>query len=518
MAASAPGRTIGALIAWLPIALAALFAGIAQGASLSPEPPRQAVVVDAVEVTGRSIHLGPDGDLAAALTEAERGDEIVLTPGAVYRGPFVLPAKPGDGWITIRSAATDALLPGERVGAADAARLAVLEAGSGHAAVVSAAHGASGYRLVGLEIRPIAGEFLYNIVAFGRGDETEAELPSQLVLDRSWVHGDPEVGARRGVALNSLHSAVVDSTISDIKEVGADSQAIGGWNGPGPYRIANNMLEGAGENLMFGGASAAIDGLVPSDIEIVGNLFTKPLSWWDEHDSYAGRPWAVKNLLELKNARRVLIDGNVFEHSWVMGQTGFAIVFTVRNADGDMPWSAVHDVTFTNNLVRRAGGGVNFLGADGQRGDAGTRRVLIANNRFVDIGGEWGGGRLFQMIEGTDAVIIRGNSADQTGSIVVSHGRKHTNFVFQANSVPHNRYGIVGTNAGAGVQTLDMHFPGAVVNGNAIIGGDARRYPDGNTFDPRSDAGVDEAVLCRALTRAKPLPPDVAQYCVGVAT
>src|SRR5690606_807226 len=152
------------------------------------------------------------------------------------------------------------------------------------------------YRMIGVEIRPAEGAFLHNVVAFGRGNEAADALPHHLVLDRAWVHGDAAVGARRGVALNGRHSAVTASTISDIKEVGADSQAIAGWNGPGPFLISNNLLVAAGENVMFGGETAAIPGLVPSDIEITGNHFTKPLEWWDEHASYAGTPWAVKNL------------------------------------------------------------------------------------------------------------------------------------------------------------------------------------------------------------------------------
>jgi len=58
--------------------------------------------------------------------------------------------------------------------------------------------------------------------------------------------------------MNSRHTAVIDSHLSDFKEVGADSQAIAGWNSPGPFRIENNYLEAAGENVMFGGADPAI--------------------------------------------------------------------------------------------------------------------------------------------------------------------------------------------------------------------------------------------------------------------
>jgi len=93
---------------------------------------------------------------------------------------------------------------------------------------------------------------------------------------------------------------------------------------------------------------------VPSDIEIRHNHFVKPLSWKADDPTYAGTAWTVKNLFELKNAQRVLVDGNVFEYNWPAAQNGFAILFTVRNQDGHAPWSTVADVVFSNNIVRHA--------------------------------------------------------------------------------------------------------------------------------------------------------------------
>ena len=116
-------------------------------------------------------------------------------------------------------------------------------------------------------------------IQIGAEEGTTETLPHHIIVDRCYLHGDPRRGARRGVALNSRESAVINSYLSDFKEVGADSQAIVGWNGSGPFRIANNYLEAAGENVMFGGADPTIDGLVPADIEVVGNHMAKPLNW-----------------------------------------------------------------------------------------------------------------------------------------------------------------------------------------------------------------------------------------------
>jgi len=91
---------------------------------------------------------------------------------------------------------------------------------------------------------------------------------------------------------------------------------------------------------MFGGALPAIPNLVPSNIEIRRNYFFKPLSWKVGHPSYAGIHWGVKNLLEFKNARGVVVDGNVFENSWTDAQIGYAVLFTVRSEQGTAPWAA----------------------------------------------------------------------------------------------------------------------------------------------------------------------------------
>lgn len=58
---------------------------------------------------------------------------------------------------------------------------------------------------------------------------------------------------------------------------------------------------------------------------------TIPLRWKPDEPAFEGIDWVVKNLLELKNARNVVIDGNVFEHNWADDQNGFAILFTPRN-------------------------------------------------------------------------------------------------------------------------------------------------------------------------------------------
>jgi hypothetical protein len=457
-------------------------------AAVAPERPRSTVTVEPLPSGMRAVRVPAGASLQAAIDAAQPGDALVLDAGAVYRGPFRLPRKDGSGWITIGSAAAGSGLPepGQRVQPSHAGRMPRLISASG--TVITADPGAHHFRLVGLEIAPAPGTFLRSLVDLGSEAADLSAVPHDIVIDRCYLHGDPQRGGRRGIALNSRRTAIVDSYFSDFKEVGADSQAIAGWNGPGPFKIANNHLEAAGENVMFGGADPIIADLVPSDIEIVRNVFTKPRRWKLDDPEFEGVAWTVKNLFELKNARRVLVDGNVFEYNWPHGQNGFAILFTVRNQDGRAPWSVVEDVVFSRNVVRHVAAGINILGHDDNHPSRRTSRIAILNNVFADVGGAWGHGRLFQVLDGTRDVVIDHNTGFQTGGLLSGgDGRAHSGFVLSNNILFAGSGGISGSSAAPGADALARYFPGAVVRRNLFVGGDPQGFPPDNFFPPRLD-------------------------------
>ena len=100
-----------------------------------------------------------------------------------------------------------------------------------------------------------------DIIQLGDGSSAQtdlAQVPYEIVLDRVYIHGDPIYGQKRGIALNARTVTIRNSYISDIKAVGVDTQAIGGWNGPGPFSIENNYLEASGEVVLLGGSDPAI--------------------------------------------------------------------------------------------------------------------------------------------------------------------------------------------------------------------------------------------------------------------
>lgn len=463
-----------------------------------PAPPSNIPDTTYSQPTGRTIPVSGSDDSAArafqsALESAHPGDVISLDSRSAITGNFVLPVKQGAGWVIIRTAVPDGKFPsaGTRVGPADSAVMPKLISPNADP-VIRTAPGAHHYRFIGIEFTTAPGwETNYGLISLGDTAQKSLEVaPHDLIIDRCYIHGNGSVNLRRGVALNSASTAIIDSHISEIHEAGADSQAICGWNGPGPFKIANNYLEASGENVMFGGADAAIRDLVPSDIEFRGNHCSKPLSWIPGRAGYAGKHWSVKNLMELKNARRVLIEGNLFENNWLDGQSGFAVLFTVRNQDGGSPWSVVEDVSFINNIVRHSAAGIQFIGRDNNHPSQQLKRVIVANNLFEDVGGkDWGGnGRWIQITE-TAAVTIDHNTVFQTGNLITAHGAPNQGFEFTNNIALNNEYGIIGDGTSPGTATLNKYFPGGLFRKNAIIGGRSSIYPGDNFFP----AGIEEA-------------------------
>jgi hypothetical protein len=481
---------------WLDAGPAVKASGAQKKAPAPAQPPGSAGKLPIIAVKA-------GGNLQKALDTARPGQTIVLEAGAVFRGAFILPKKAGAEWITIQSSALEKLPPpGERVTPEHARFMPRLLGPQDGTTTLRTAPGAHHWRLLGIEITTASTEAfdLVKLGDVGEIQDTPEEVPHHLVLDRCFLHGLPHGQLKRGLALQSAHTALLGCSITEVKRRGQETQAICGWNGPGPFLIENNYLEGAGINVLFGGADPSIANLVPSDITFRRNLVAKPWAW-------RGSEWTVKNLLELKNARRMVIDGNVFENNWVESQNGYAIVITVRNADGKAPWSTVEEIAFTNNIVRHSANGLNLYGRDVDYPSQQSRKIRIANNLLYDIdGGKYGGRGDFLQMGATNEVIVEHNTVLQTGPIIVAHTGASEGFVFRNNVMAHNEYGVMGDATGVGNVAIKKYFPGAVVTGNVITGGKSALYPEGNFF-PSSPGDVRLVNAARGDYRLAPDSP-----------
>jgi len=541
-------------------------------------------------VEGATIHVAAGGDLQAALNLARPGDTVLLEANAEFVGNFVLPVKPGDEWITVRSATPDGELPpeGVRIQPADAPLLARLRS-SNPGAAIRTAPGAHHWVLKYLEFPATRGGY-GDIIRIGDGSMVQNALgrvPHHIVLRHVYVHGDPLVGQKRGIALNAAHVTIADSFVSECKGIGQDTQAIGGWNGPGPYTIENNYLEAAGESVMFGGADPAIANLVADGITFRRNYVSRPMSWRDplvetpkdlttsasddgslpageyayrviagravrgvkarsdvsaevvvrtttvgavrlqwqavagatEYRVYgrtvgdqntfwrvtgtefvdtgaagtseavptsAGTVWSVKNLFELKNARNVVVEENIFENHWRQAQAGYAIVLTPRNSQGGCGWCVVEHVRFERNIVRNAAAGVNVLGYDGGNPSRQAREIVFRQNLF-GLSTALGGNGWFMIVgDAPRDLTVEHNTIDSNGNTVlyVYGGSRRGpstiyGFRFSSNAARHRTYGINGQFFGSGNTAIAGFFPDGVFETNYLAGGSLTRLPAG---------------------------------------
>lgn len=472
--------------------LLALFPG-AMAAQTPPELPRATPSVVAPTITGVVHKIGVSADVQAAINSAAAGDALEFPcSNQTYTGNLQVTKA------LILRIACWASLPSGRMTPAAAGTLKLPKfATSNNMPAITIEGPVHDVALIGLEVIG-APTGTTALIALGSDQQTSLlKVPQRLLLDHLYMHGTPTTTVRRCVALNSGATTIVNSHCDEVHEPGADAQAIMGWTGPGPYLIRNNYLSAASEIIMFGGGDPRISGLRPSDITIDHNTLTRPPSWY-------GSQWLIKNLFELKNASRVLVEGNVMENNWMWGQDGTAIVMKSTNQDNTCPWCGTTDVMFRWNIVRNIGGGFNIAAHPEIYPVVPLARVVISDNLITGIWapGFPGAGVAFMVQQDiADLVITRNTvvSDSAVGSVVfLPEGAHMTRFRFTDNimaAAPN--YGIYGQNTGAGSVAIDLYAPGAVVTGNLFTGMVDRyniddyqtMYPPGNSF-LRSTADV----------------------------
>ena len=453
--------------------------------------------------TGTTHNCSTSAEFSTALSNAALNDVIVLTAGNTFTGPFTYPNKTsGNGWIYIISSALASLpAAGTRVAPADSSNMPKIVVTAASAApALSCAISSHHLRIVGVEFKPTASNFVFTLVELGLSGtvSSTSQLPTNIVLDRCYIHGDSSVGSRRGIQMNGIDQAAVDCYISDFKESGSDTQAIHVQNGLGPLKIHNCYLEASGENFLSGGAAPSIENLIPSDITITRCKFFKPLSWVGV--------WTIKNLCELKSAQRVLIQGCDFENNWLHAQNGECFVLTPRaQAVGWNEWANVLDVTIRYCKALNTGTFAVIAGEDSDDVSGTPARFLIEHclHMMDDTEGQGASRRIFHInnsgSDGPDHITIRHNTGifKETGgtntAIVLSELFHladqvdiYDNLLDTAGDL-----GINSANGGGnGTAALDAHITNWTATNNAFIGISSTGYPSGNFF-PADFAAVE---------------------------
>jgi hypothetical protein len=376
---------------------------------------------------GRTIAVQAGANLQTSINNANCGDTLQLQAGATFTGSFTLPAKACDdnNWIIIRTSAPDASLSAEGTrinpcyagvsslpgrpafSCSNPGVMARIIATKG-TSPITLASGANHYRIgPGLEItRPIGTGVAYGMVA---KQDTPA---NHIIVDRDWIHGTAKDDTVRGVFLSGVvYAAVIDSYINDFHCAAVtgscvDSQAIAGGTGTQPqntWKIENNFLEAAAETILFGGAGGTT---VPTDITVRHNHMFKPLTWMPGQPGFVGGvntdptkcaqfnepgycPFVVKNLFELKNAQRLLLEGNILQNVWAgFSQYATAIPLQALNQTGsNNPNTTVSDITVRYNRIAHAANAfsANIVCLSCTVNPAFTGRISVHDDLFDDL-------------------------------------------------------------------------------------------------------------------------------------
>ena len=194
----------------------------------------------------------------------------------------------------------------------------------------------------------------------------------------------------------------------------------------------------------------------------------------------------MKNIFELKNARNVVVEDNLFENHWRESQPGYAIVLTPRNSQGKCTWCVVEHVRFERNVVRNVAAAINLLGYDGGSPSRQAADITFRQNLFTLTTTLGGNGWFMQIGDGPRDVVLDHNTVDSNGTTVVyAYGgsaadpREVYGFKMIANAARHGTYGINGQYFASGNAIITAYFPSAVFERNYLAGGSAARLPAG---------------------------------------
>jgi hypothetical protein len=231
-----------------------------------------------------------------------------------------------------------------------------------------------------------------------------------------------------------------------------------------------------------------------------------------------GYPFIVKNLFELKNAQRVLVEGNVMEYSWGgFTQVGFGILLTPKNQTNGVsnlcPLCQVTDVTIRYNTVSHVGAGMQIANALSGTGGAplAGQRYSIHDIIIDDINNVLfsGPGNLAQVSMGPVPVpVLQNVKIDHITAfpphVLMNIGNlnasKIVNYSFTNSIVTAGQYPITSTGGltncakqAVPLPVFNNCFSGYSVAGNAIIGVPTAYgpslWPSGNYF-PANPAAV----------------------------
>lgn len=359
-------------------------------------------------------------DAGLTITGSDPNCQIVLTAQENAVKPII-----------IRSSKIAELPPSDRVTAADASKLAKIDntctSSPGVIMVVPETTGtpgtavASHYWLQGLEIyysgegRNAGGAVSIGLATNGSTKASAYwQAPHTITVDRCWIHGKDTAtwvlassnhGLQQAVRMDGRNISVLNSrmdhaNMDQVDHSQGETKGVFSSNGPGPFYVFNNHIDGAIGSLL-GGEWTWIPGLVSTGSWWYGNEYTRNVDAWDfldwdtadtlqtgnpcttgaffrqmvspsnkwkcvagvwesSSDARLNRTW-TKNGWECKNCRMAVVEGNYIHDIPVTGdQNQLAWAFLINQVDSQdgAYYARPEDIRIRFNRASRTGAGV----------------------------------------------------------------------------------------------------------------------------------------------------------------
>ncbi len=318
----------------------------------------------------------------------------------------------------------------------------------------------------------------------------QSESNHHIVWDRCWVHGHSDRSRQwYGFNFDGAHVAVIDSVVNDLfvwsgvepasLATEANSSAFFIPKGPGPLLIENTFIEAGGVSLYVPSDRCCSGLSEPNDGTIRRNTFHVGDEWRYGSSSFGGKKVTMRHLLELKQGRRWLVEGNTFDGTFTTLNQAAAIALTPRGDGGYFPIFGITDGVVRMNplfgncpIDTQVDDWVAIFGTSNNEHNTGWKVTAVSDDRcsitLADISGTSAGGNLQ----------------------IMTNRRSLTDINVRSNTFKNVANGIViiGHTDGSGLPMLQLETARRIrihnnlfqgIDGNRANSSDTSGYPNG---------------------------------------
>lgn len=303
-------------------------------------------------------------------------------------------------------------------------------------------------------------------VQIGTADSTQSkreDIPWGISLRQVSV---PSHRGKRGFGLHGHDVVLEECSAEDVWITGTDSQPWWIHNTPGPIKILGGRWSAGAELGLFGGATAIIPGLVPTNVEVLGGYYYRPEAWQVDNIDQE-----VKCGLEVKNGQQITFRGMRIQGCWQDAQP-LGAAFMLTPASGGL----VRDISIEDVELVDCADGVSITGRDA----AGINTVQTTGIRISKLRGRLkknlagGSGRGIGLLvqRGVGSVDVSQSQIDTDGPKILEIVDPTQSLVFVGNVARLGKYAMTfgGTHASITVDPFVVNVANLTVNGN-IFGG-----------------------------------------------